>query len=695
MSETPPATNTEVPVITPHVRRINVPTILRGKEGWLIWRAENCRGGTKPRKMPYYSHGGIRTNRHGSPADRIALTSFAAARDAAARRGFDGVGFAPQSGMNVVALDFDNCVGPNGELPEEIRDIVICTYAEYSPSGKGIRAFFVGDIGNHKSPTKDNPYGFEVFSSTGYVTVTGNILVSTELLGLEDTVAPVNDKVLALCDKRFGPNRQRSSSSSDDPFAGHEPKLGLSIPRMEEILKWIDPDIGRDQWIRVGMALHHECDGDDTGFALWNEWSSNGAKYLSEEDLQSQWESFDRPKMEGRKLVTMASVIFMAKEAGFDSSRQHATASELKEATAGVSTDDPSKFETPPDFNGKFEAISASALSKRPPPGWLIKNVLPRADVIVLFGPSGSAKSFIGMDMGGAVARGIPWWGNKTAKGRVLIIAAEGGGSIGKRLKAYAKHHGVELETLHIAVILAAPNFLQKDDITEVVAAVKAAGGCDLIITDTFAQVTAGANENSAEDMGLALANARALREATDAVVMLIHHSGKNPTMGSRGWSGIRAAADAELEVVKHDGGARELRVSKMKDGDEGFSFPFMLKTVELEVDADGDFVTSCVIERMDALPPSSDRKRGPKGLNQRIVFDMARELGAALIEGGDRKEAIDRAAASMERSKTARDQRRSHAERALAQLLKRRVLILHQGRLYEPGVAPPAEVSQ
>ena len=53
------------------------------------------------------------------------------------------------------------------------------------------------------------------------------------------------------------------------------------------------------------------------------------------------------------------------------------------------------------------------------------------------------------------------------------------------------------------------------------------------------------------------------------APLALVHHSGKDASKGARGWSGLRGAADVELEVWRI-GDARALKVTKQKDGDEG-----------------------------------------------------------------------------------------------------------------------------
>lgn len=106
-----------------------------------------------------------------------------------------------------------------------------------------------------------------------------------------------------------------ASSVTDDFMAGHEPRLGLSVPQMEDMLGYLDPSMGREPWLRIGMALKHETEGDDTGFEIWDEWSSQGDTYPGTEALRYQWESFKAAP--GKRLVRMASVISMAKEAGY------------------------------------------------------------------------------------------------------------------------------------------------------------------------------------------------------------------------------------------------------------------------------------------------------------------------------------------------------------------------------------------
>lgn len=590
----------------------NVPEALRRHRAWLLWRFEQYPDEDKPRKIPYYASGRKRAGRQGSEADVGAMASFDEAREALASSDgyYDGLGFAPRAEHGLLLLDFDNCIDAKGDVPPDVAQIAASTYSEVTPSGKGLRCVYEGHFPNRKSPTTGHPYGIETFSESGFVTITGDVFDLCELMGNDATVAKVTPEVEALCAARFG-LREAQAADPDDFMLGRKPILGLEVDEMEALLDQLDPDMGRDEWVRVGMALHHETDGDDTGFDLWNDWSCLGGKYPSEEALRAQWESFERRKGDRRPQVTMASVKHMVAAAS------RAPIDEAKRQEIMARAEPRDIFRTPDNFSGKFKIETIGDVAERPSTEWLVKGVIPQADLIVLFGASGSGKSFMALDMGLSIARGAEWRGRRVKKGRVLYIAAEGAGGVGKRLKASCKVHSLDPDESELAVITAAPNIMDSDDIGELLDAIAAAGGDPvLIIADTFAQMTPGANENSGEDMGVALRNCRTLTRVTGATVMLVHHSGKDASKGARGWSGMRAAADAELEVLRHENGTREMRVTKMKDGEDNIAWGFKLEIVDLGFDRDGDPVTSCVA--VDAELPKSVPNEAPSGRQKR-----------------------------------------------------------------------------
>lgn len=638
-----------VTTIKPHLAYISAPDALRKLQGWLVWRYEQHDDEPKPRKVPYYTNGGRRHGVQGRPDDRNQLTTFEAARAAAARRGFDGVGLALMPDFGVVALDFDRCISEGGVRPE-VEAIIAGTYAEYSPSGEGVRAFMRGDLGNNKA--HGEPYGFETFSTKGFVTFTGNRLDITELLGAGNVVADVTDGVRELCAQRFGRRQERHEDV--DPLMSYEPALGLTPEQLHEAVDVLDPDLPHDTWLQVGMALHHETCGE--GFDYFNDWSAKGSKYPGEEALRRRWDSFGRAS--GR-LVTARTLVKLANENG-----AHVNADMASPAEFAAIIED-----TKPADTLRFNVVPAGEFSRGARPGWVMKGILPRAELVVMFGESGSGKSFIALDMIASIARGVDWRGHRVKQGRVVYIAAEGGGGFRNRLAAYEKHHGIRLDDIPLGIIHAAPNFLQKADAVDVAKAIHATGKADVVVVDTFAQVTPGANENAAEDMGKALAHCKGIHRATGAVVILIHHAGKDPTKGSRGWSGLRAAADAEIEVIRGLGG-RMVRVSKQKDGDDTGEWGFDLEVLPIGVDEDGDVVDSCVV--VEAALPVISKVNGRRLLGkweklvQEVVGEIALGQNSGIEVDAVLKEVV---AKSPPHDGRGRDTRKQHARRALMAL--------------------------
>lgn len=82
--------------------------------------------------------------------------------------------------------------------------------------------------------------------------------------------------------------------------------LGLSIEEAKALLDRFDVYDDYEQWVRVGMALHHEFgrrpDVSDA-LMLFDEWSRKSEKYGGYETVKEKWESFGRYK--GGLSVTM------------------------------------------------------------------------------------------------------------------------------------------------------------------------------------------------------------------------------------------------------------------------------------------------------------------------------------------------------------------------------------------------------
>ena len=111
---------------------------------WCVWRL--LPGEKKPRKVPFYANGKPRNGTQGGAEDRAQLVTY---EQAAAVEGYSGLGFAVLPDCGVIALDFDDVV-IDGVIDARVLRVVAGTYAEISPSGNGVRAFFRGSAASRK-----------------------------------------------------------------------------------------------------------------------------------------------------------------------------------------------------------------------------------------------------------------------------------------------------------------------------------------------------------------------------------------------------------------------------------------------------------------------------------------------------------------------------------------------------------------
>ena len=95
-----------------------------------------------------------------------------------------------------------------------------------------------------------------------------------------------------------------------DDLSMFKPKIDMDEEQVRAMLLGVDPDTHHDEWVRVGMALHHHFDGDDTGWMIWDDWSSEGSKYKPGE-CERRYRTFDS---KGRAPITLASVKALVKE---------------------------------------------------------------------------------------------------------------------------------------------------------------------------------------------------------------------------------------------------------------------------------------------------------------------------------------------------------------------------------------------
>lgn len=256
---------------------------------------------------------------------------------------------------------------------------------------------------------------------------------------------------------------------------------------------------------------------------------------------------------------------------------------------------------------------------------WLVKHVIPAESIGMLYGGSGTFKSFIALDAALHIAHGLPWMGRRTKQGSVLYIAAEGGAGLWARIAAWHRARRLQWGDVPFHVIPAAVNLTS--DAWRVVEAAQSKGlAPTLVVIDTLSQTYAG-EENSANEMAAYFRElGNRFRALWQCSVLLLHHSGHQATERPRGSSAIRANLDYMLGVFRDEKEMlATLTCAKQKDGDAFDDTTFALSVHELGTDEDGDKITSLVArhltsaeELQDAMVRESTAGRG--GSNQLLL---------------------------------------------------------------------------
>jgi hypothetical protein len=197
----------------------------------------------------------------------------------------------------------------------------------------------------------------------------------------------------------------------------------------------------------------------------------------------------------------------------------------------------------------KFQIFKLSNVISLPATEWLVKEVIPKGALAILYGPSGACKSFVAVSIAAAIAAGRPWCGYDTASGSSLYIAGEGALDIKQRAHAWTILHNAP-PSIDFWI---APNplvFLKKGAVKEALTEI-AAAQCNpaLVVIDTLSRAALGADENKAGDMNTVVYAIEQLKRETGATILIVHHTIKKGVT-ERGSSALRGAADVMIECV-------------------------------------------------------------------------------------------------------------------------------------------------
>ena len=181
-----------------------VPAELADAPIWLLWKYVDRDG--KPTKEPFQPNGHHAKSNDPSTWSTLAVCTAALARD------YDGIGLA--FGNDLAGIDLDGCFESDGSMsPWAAAWFELCppTYAELSPSGKGLHLLYIGELPeglkgkNKRIGPKDNHKGIETYCypSNKYFTFTGKPYPTGSAPAALARVTP--DQFIALRDAIYPP----------------------------------------------------------------------------------------------------------------------------------------------------------------------------------------------------------------------------------------------------------------------------------------------------------------------------------------------------------------------------------------------------------------------------------------------------------------------------------------------------------
>ncbi len=390
-----------------------------------------------------------------------------------------------------------------------------------------------------------------------------------------------------------------------------------STAKFIRILDFLSPDVPRgngtffnpsgqpvlDYWLGVvwvGASLNNESVKEAV-----RTWSMKSQRY-DEAGFEEAWRSYNSQHLNP---VGMGSLLKFAKTKGWTDS--------ILLPSISQSEDSP------------YKLLSRTDILSLPLTPWRVKRIFPETGLGAIFGPSASGKSFLAIDLACAIATGETWFGHKTYACPVTYIMLEGEAGLAGRIQAWETGKAKPLP----AGFKAITQQFQLTDLANLTDLIEVLPRNSVVFLDTLNRAAPTTDENSSAEMGAVLQAAKNLQRATNGLVIVVHHTGKDASRGMRGHSSLFAALDGAIEVQRNDQ-KRSWSVAKSKDADDGAVMPFRLNRHVLGNDADGEEISSCTVEPDTAhiflLREPSGAKQKEALRAMRLAFAESTRFGVA-----------------------------------------------------------------
>lgn len=524
----------------------NIPQEMRNYSHFVVWKYEQRDGSDKPTKnlySPLYGYQASTT----SPGT---WGSYDDARRAFDAGGWDGIGFVFTDDDPFAGIDLDDTEGDQADYDRQLRIFdEFQSYAEYSPSGKGVHIIVRGSVAQGRRRSK-----IEVYSSQRFFTMTGNVL-------RDATIADCNDKLQVLWNAMRPVNDR-----ADDGFNGPEREPDTAM--LERAFAAANGDKARDLY--EGRWQAHYASQSEADFALCDIlafYSDNRAQIVRvfRASALGQRDKAGRDDYVARMLAR----VFDRRAPSVDTAAAIANAKAFIDAqiaadAAGLPTFDMPADDALPTFDvGSFNGLDVT------PREWLVEGMIPANNVTLFYGDGGSGKSLLAAQLCVAKVLGCGWIGSEPlTKGNALYVSAEDDlPEVHRRMADIVRHHEVSMFDLRgLAVVPLADRdallavqgrtrgILEPTPLYAALAARIAALRPALVVVDTLAD-TFGGDENDRSQARQFVGLLRRLAIGFNTTVVVLAHPSRDGMKTGRGdgaSTGWHNSVRSRLYLIEH-----------------------------------------------------------------------------------------------------------------------------------------------
>ncbi|QQX80837.1 bifunctional DNA primase/polymerase [Shewanella sp. KX20019] len=479
---------------------------------------------------------------------------------------FDGrewlnIGVATGKESGIIALDFDSykdgafsCDEMEIECGGYITDIACIQ----NTGGGGQHLLFDYPEGESIGSRLKLREGFDVKADGGYIVAAPSLHKSGKHYEWDDDENPWMKELEFLPEGAVEFIKRHVDNTPEFVTEDEPDQTPDSMRRLRSALFYIPADVGRDEWINIGMALHGAGLGDQA-YNMWLLWSSTCPEKFTPSTMAHEWKSFDSSRGIHPELIFK-----IAEKYGWEDPARHQLPEFVEEDFEQAELDE----------SDIYYGVSAvyEAAKDRPEGWWYGAAVFPGAKIVIAGAPK-TGKSQFALAMARQAAVGGEFLEEKfTRPIKTLWLQAEiHGGFLSDRLNMLIDTR--ELSTDELCCLdenfactrRIAKNLMDDADLKWLAQIIKRKG-FQFVIVDPLINFAPGIKESDNAEMFGLLSRLDKLVEFTSVALAVIHHTSKGSKMAEkvqnydrfesiRGASSLRGWYDSGILLEKEKAG--------------------------------------------------------------------------------------------------------------------------------------------